>query len=283
MMKFKTKEECLEIIRNFAAPHIDIVYNPNLQAEADERYKIARSTEYAHAGSCADSDPVMLEHHNRLIFGSYIRPDCKTLEYDNNTRIHFIIHEIGHMLCKREIYDYEKHSPDLYGWAPTIKNGTAPFGAMEEMATGFMGFLWLAKLDIIFESIYYDSCTKEVSESLNFPNKTLYLSDFNFITDEYKVEDGKIWMACDADLSPTYRITNRSATTPEDYRNEVLFSPLINNFGTMYFYYLGVVDKTGNITGTISKEQINQNIENLCGLFKVHETDKADFKNYLLL
>lgn len=270
----KSREEVLRRLTAFADPHIILKYNPNLQEEAKARYELSRPSEYVHQSAWQDSDPVMTEHHDRMIFGTHICPDGRTLEYDDHSRLHFIVHEIAHMSCRRSCWDYEKHSPDLYGWAVGDEK-LGSYLALEEMAAGFIGFIWMAKLDIILDCIYYDMGDEATSRRLNFPNKAIDLRLVKHLLNDDAPT--KAWMLVDADLSPIYRMKGLNG----DLNTSVLTNGVFSTYGTRFHELLGIVNHQGDIVGTISQEAIQRNAYELQHMFKLYDEDAEAFLRYL--
>jgi hypothetical protein len=287
----KTKEEIYKLLADYVSPILNIKYNPNLQAESLERLKTPRPFQYVHAGAGPLSDPVMTETSDRTIFGVYLNEDGKTIEYDEHSRILFVIHEICHLLCKRTAYNHEAHCPDLYGWTIGMPNQERIYyhSVQEEMCAGFLGFYIQGKLDIVWDVLYYDSCDKENSTSLNFPNKFINVTHhFDELPEELidicVFEDGKdedeihIYMACDADLSPVFRLLHIDYEEMSDMAQT--FKPFYY-FGLYFHYLLGIMDLDGNVIGTINKDVIRSNREKIQLLWKIHPNELETFIEFL--
>jgi hypothetical protein len=286
-MKIRSREAVLKVMSEFFAPHFVLKYNPNLKNEAQDREHMKRPGQYIHDGAGPQSDPVLGKTNNQMIFGVFMSRDGKTIEYDDDSRLLFIIHEVAHMICTRRIYDFDKYSPDLYGWVNEFEKKDPRYyhwSVMEEMTAGFIGFIWQAKMGIIFDLLFHDATVESVSQTLNFPNKFLDFTGKEIPTKlKTKLDkNNKLWMACDSDLSPLFRLAKENWTN-DNINQMVLNNDVFRQFGIRHHMLLGAVDGNGNIIGRLTPETVKRNNREIVKLWKVLPAEEEDFIGFYML
>lgn len=274
-LDLRTREESVAIVAKFLQPHVKLVYNRNLSEETRER-AAAKPTNIS-----VEARKIEAEYG---VFGVHLRPDLETIEYSDASAFHMLLHEAAHVLFLRNSFDYETHAPDLLGWTHALKNGGHPFVGVEEMCVSFLGFIWLAKLDLVPESIFFDQCPREVAEARHYPKKSFPTELIAPLLDErFLVDDGRIFLSCDADFNPVFRL---KAATPFASRAElnhaILTNPVFRGYGINYFRYAGILDGEAGIRGRLNREEALLNRDGYRDLFKFNEAAVDDLMNFII-
>lgn len=265
----------MEIVTSYFAPHIQLVRNPKVRERKQSRVAMdLRKPNNLLKKIEGDWD----------VYGTYLNPDLRTLEYCDDTVVHDIIHECAHILFLRDIFDYDKYAPDLLAWSRERKNLGYPYVEIEEMAVTMLGYVWQANMDLTLDLLAVDALPPEAEAPWKLdveyarPLFEKYPEHFRL------TPEGKLHVRCTEDFTPFYRLGSAGPIhTRAELREKVLTNPLWKNFGTRYFQYAGIVDEAGFVKGRLDRARVRENSSRYRELFRLNETAGGELIEFLCL
>lgn len=271
--RLKTRQEIMEIVTAYLAPHIQLVRNPALRERKQNRIAIdALKPANIITRMAADCD----------VYGLYLHPDLRTMEYCDDTVFHDIIHESAHILFLRKAFDYDKYAPDLLAWSKETKDQGYPYIEIEEMSATMLGYIWLANMDLTLDALALDASTPERDPQWKFDvgGARPLLEQF---PETFRVTpEGMLHLRCTSDFTAFFRLAGEGPIrTRAELREKVLANPLWKNFGTRYFQYAGIVDENGFVKGRLDRAMVRENGSRYRDLFRLNETAAGEFIEFL--
>lgn len=228
--------------------------------------------------------------------------DLRTVEYGPNSCILGILHECGHTLLGRSLWDPAQHGHEIQKWMESLPNTGHPFRQFEELCNRHFGFALVCHLDIVLESIEYDrgdhassAQRKQVAERPDLfpkmPALTLCLKPLrDYLRDP---ADDEAYMRVDVDFHPLYGMQkNRNGKehaegeyfdapiTLAEFKRRVLADPVVASFGVRFWQLLGVLDDELGVLGHISAEAVKKNMSQLEGMFRIPEPHRKAFADF---
>lgn len=276
----KSKQEVIELIRNYFDPIIKIKANKNLTY---------------HSTGCLYGAEIIAHNY---------------LEYSPEGSVIGILHECCHLLFCRSYWDSARHSNDLYQWAvEDLPNNGHPYVQMDEMCVCRLGQNIIVKLDIVLETIAYDATSDERSpQLLEFKHPEGAGRDANQTgTDEIPDEPLQyklsllpvknllidptldcVALKCDIDFHPFYpfqRWHNRQyddnyikePISLEEFKKICLAHPMIYRYGQKFPELCGILDANGKLIGRCDPHEVIKNRDELLELFYIPKTSAGAF------
>ena len=214
-----------------------------------------------------------------------------------------VIHEAGHLLMSRTFWNSSQDGNNIHAWTESLPNNGHPYVQMDEMVNCRFGHNIICHLDIVLETLLYDSVPQEQSAQLqqmtdhpewfngNGLNNPVILSLLPLA--QYISEPSKtfVHMKCDIDFHPLYPFQQwrngkvwdhyvKDSMDLESFKEMVFRDPIICGFGKRFFELVGIIDDELEIQGHMSEAAIDCNQDELCKLFRIPALKRDEFLSF---